>query len=126
MAGLHDFFTYTILTKEENSIEAEAKLNAEHAVYEGHFPGNPVVPGVCQVHMIKVLLSDALGCAVDLEEARDIKFLAMIQPAQMNTLKCTISLQQLDEQHYKVTAMLSHEETNCLRLRGTYKLKETV
>ena len=28
------------------------ELNPEHPVYEGHFPGNPVVPGVCQVQMI--------------------------------------------------------------------------
>lgn len=124
MAVLHDFFTYQILKSADTTIEARIELNPAHALYEGHFPGNPVVPGVCQVHMVKTILSDYLGRQATMGEAKDVKFLSMIQPQSMNLLSCEITLQKLDEQRYKVTARLNHGETLCMRLRATFNFEE--
>jgi len=124
MAGLNDFFTYQILKSADATIEAQIELNPTHALYEGHFPGNPVVPGVCQVHMVKTILSDYLGHRVAMGEAKDVKFLSMIQPQSMNLLSCEITLQKLDEQAYKVTARLNHGDTTCMRLRATFNFEE--
>jgi len=124
MAGLNDFFTYQILKSADANIEAKIELNPAHALYGGHFPGNPVVPGVCQVHMVKTILSDYLGCQVTMGEAKDVKFLSMIQPQSMNLLSCEITSQKLDEQRYKVTARLNHGETLCMRLRATFNFEE--
>ncbi len=124
MAGLHDFFTYQILHSDETSLEAQIELNVSHALYEGHFPGNPVVPGVCQVHMVKQILAHYFGHVVSMGEAKDLKFLAMIQPQTMHRLRCDITLQQLDTHHHKVTAHLNHGETTCMRLRATFNSEE--
>lgn len=124
MAGLHDFFTYQIPKSADTTIEAQIELNPAHALYEGHFPGNPVVPGVCQVHMVKTILSDYLGRQATMGEAKDVKFLSMIQPQSMNLLSCEITLQKLNEQRYKVTARLNHGETLCMRLRATFNFEE--
>ena len=40
----------------ENKLNAKIKLNARHRIYEGHFPGNPVTPGVVQIQMVKEML----------------------------------------------------------------------
>ena len=124
MAGLHDFFTYQIIKSADATIEAQIELNPAHALYEGHFPGNPVVPGVCQVHIVKTILSNYFGRKVTMAEAKDVKFLSMIQPQTMNLLSCEIMLQQLDEQRHKVTARLNHGETTCMRLRATFNFEE--
>ena len=31
----------------------QVMLNPQHAIYNGHFPQQPVVPGVCMLQMIK-------------------------------------------------------------------------
>ena len=41
---------YTILSSESSDSTIwtiQIKLNPGHPVYQGHFPGHPVVPGVC-------------------------------------------------------------------------------
>lgn len=41
---------YTILSSEqpdETSGTVLLELNPDHAIYQGHFPAHPVVPGVC-------------------------------------------------------------------------------
>ncbi len=53
------------------------ELNPAHPVYEGHFPGNPVVPGVCQLQMISELLSLIKESAVRLIYSDNVKFLSI-------------------------------------------------
>lgn len=38
--------------REDGKREIEIELNPGHALYQGHFPGQPVVPGVCTLQMI--------------------------------------------------------------------------
>ena len=47
---------YTILSSESSDSTIwtiQVKLNPGHPVYQGHFPGHPVVPGVCLLQLIK-------------------------------------------------------------------------
>ena len=47
---------YTILSSEqpdETSGTVLLELNPDHAIYQGHFPAHPVVPGVCLLQLIK-------------------------------------------------------------------------
>jgi 3-hydroxyacyl-[acyl-carrier-protein] dehydratase len=60
MILLGDFFEIVSLETEEGNINALIEINAEHNIFEGHFPGQPVVPGVCQMQMIKEILEQVL------------------------------------------------------------------
>ena len=55
-------------------------LNPEHPVYAGHFPGNPVVPGVCSLQMIVECAGKALGYPVVMIQAPIVKFLEIVRP----------------------------------------------
>lgn len=48
------------ITQSENINETDWKvrvmLNPQHSLYAGHFPQQPVVPGVCTLQMIKECL----------------------------------------------------------------------
>ena len=56
MLLINDFFYLRSSTHSNEIINAQLQLNPAHRVFEGHFPGQPVVPGVCMVQMIKEIL----------------------------------------------------------------------
>lgn len=55
-------------------------INADHEIFKGHFPGMPVVPGVCMVEMIKEILEEVVGKKTNLKKAGTIKFLHVLDP----------------------------------------------
>ena len=59
----NDFFTIeNIISVDGEPREVELNLNTSHWVYDAHFPGNPVTPGVCLVQMAAEILSRAKPC----------------------------------------------------------------
>ncbi len=56
------------------------ELNQAHKIYDGHFPDNPVVPGVCLVQIVKEVLSEIVKNELFLFKANNIKFLSVINP----------------------------------------------
>src|SRR6187402_3586393 len=84
--------------------------NAQHPVFEGHFPGRPVVPGVCMMQTIQELLERLLGKKVTLKKAASMKFLNMIDPTTNPQVEITLQ-HKLQENELKVTATIRHEAT---------------
>lgn len=115
----NDFYTITSLQQDGNSIDATLELNRLHAIFEGHFPGQPVVPGVCMVQMIKEILETATAASLQLKTADHIKFLSMVNPQETTGLQAKISYTSGDES-MNVVATLSKGETVCLKLKGVF------
>ena len=80
----NDFFTVVSLSGEAPSFRALLSLNAQHRIFEGHFPGHPVVPGVCLMQMVQEVTGIALGGEnLGLARAVDqLKFIALIEPGK--------------------------------------------
>lgn len=70
----------SVQTDESGSIRSTIKLNAGHPVFEGHFPGNPILPGVCTVQIVKELLEVVFKKELMLEKAGNIKYLGFVSP----------------------------------------------
>ena len=56
-----DFFYIRSLQAEGISVVALLEINPLHKIFKGHFPGQPVVPGVCMLQMGREILEKALG-----------------------------------------------------------------
>ena len=92
---LNDFYTI-----ETAGIESQAPvaagtravlvLNTAHPIFAGHFPGQPVVPGACQLQMVQELLSHSLGGKYRLRQADQLKFLTPIDPRQHPRIEATL------------------------------------
>ena len=78
MRLLNDMFVVTNETAEQVDI----RLNAGHYIYQAHFPGNPVTPGVCIVQMIVELLKKRVGEAFSLTRITNLKFVSVISPIE--------------------------------------------
>lgn len=78
---MNNFFTIVSQTSEkEGTYNYEVKLNSQHKVFEGHFPGNPIVPGVMSMMMIRMLAEETLGRSTRYAAVKDCKYLQTIVP----------------------------------------------
>lgn len=117
---LDDFFTYSLISKNEDQICAEIKLNSQHHIFKGHFPESPIVPGVCQVQMIQEVLNDSLKEAFQLSHAQNIKFLSFINPEVDPLLTLDIKLIKKEDRSLKIKALLSQDSKKCLKISALF------
>ena len=79
---------YKIISKEEvNSIfNYTVELNPSCVIYQAHFPGEPITPGVCIVQIGKEVIEDLLieqssvSRRLEIIKAKNIKFLSVLSP----------------------------------------------
>ncbi|HEX7776419.1 MAG TPA: AMP-binding protein [Parvibaculum sp.] len=70
--------------------EAEARfdleLDPELRWFDGHFPAQPILPGVAQLHIAALMAEDVWGVAVTGREMSRVKFRHVMQPGDRVTL----------------------------------------
>lgn len=81
-------------------------LNPDHFIFQAHFPGEPVTPGVCIIQVAKELLEDALEKALTLVKVKNVKFLSVISPLQSVSLNYHIGKIAEDEVSHTVKAQV--------------------
>ena len=74
------YTTKSIVFKQKDTIHATIELNKDHDVFNGHFPNNPVTPGVCMLQVIKEIIQKHLNCSLVLQRISNMKFTALINP----------------------------------------------
>jgi len=77
---MNDFYTVHDIQPGDNTASCLVVFHKSHQIFEGHFPGQPVVPGVCMMQIVKELLQRQLGKTLMLEAAGQVKFLRLITP----------------------------------------------
>lgn len=111
MAGAADFFTIVEVTPTESGYDVKARLNPDHPVYEGHFPGNPVAPGVLLTDMVRRVAGHILRKEVRLVAARQIKFLSVVDPRKVTQLNINIKFTPTEQGHALVCSATSEATT---------------
>jgi 3-hydroxyacyl-[acyl-carrier-protein] dehydratase len=100
-----EIYSISAFASRNGQIKAVIAFNEKHPVFAGHFPGNPVVPGVLQVQVIKELLEKKLGQKLLLVSARNIKFLSVISPVVHPEVEAILHV-GLSENQYMVQASI--------------------
>ena len=99
----------------DNQLKAIIELNPEHDVFKGHFPNNPVTPGVCMLQILKELTEQATNTNLFIKECSNVKFMALINPETNPVLAITIDINQVEE-NFKIKASASFNETVALKV----------
>jgi len=110
MILLNDFFTINDTVISETEIWAELHINSGHTIFEGHFPSQPVVPGVCMMQMIKEIQESVIGKETNLVQAADMKFLAVINPLENNLIHASIKYAADETGAINIVASLFKED----------------
>lgn len=119
LEGLYEIqeFEYT-----EPHIKATIRLNKKHKIFEGHFPGHPVLPGVCIIQIIKELTEKSLEKKLLLSVASNVKFMAVINPEKNDIVQFEIEFARNGEE-VKIKNTVSFEETLALKLNANFKIR---
>ena len=121
---LKDFYTINSLSQvAEQSYLVVLTLNDKHEVFKGHFPGNPITPGVGMMQIIKELTEEITKKKLFLTNASNVKFMALINPEVNPELKLQLDV-ILSNNEVKVKNITSFAETVALKLTNTYKIVE--
>lgn len=74
------FYRVKSSTVVEGGYDFELVLVKDHPIYEGHFPGQPVVPGMCTLTIVRECLASVFGKAVMFSSIKECKFLSALIP----------------------------------------------
>lgn len=113
---------YTILnfSCEKESINAKIKFDSSHIIFKGHFPGNPIVPGVIQVQIIKELVEKGLSKKLILNKSKNIKFLNFISPLKNREVDVSVNYKASENNMIKASAVITSQEVIFLKFSGEY------
>jgi len=119
---LKDF--YKVLSEEKTG---DAKfnicilVNANHEVFKGHFPGNPIMPGVCMIQIIKELTESITKSTLMIQTLTNVKFMALINPETNPELRLELDITTTEDDLVKVKNTTYFNDTVALKLSNAYK-----
>jgi len=119
---INDFFLVEEIHSETNIISARISLNKEHAIFSGHFPQKPVVPGVCMVQMVREVLEADQQVRLQISSADNIKFLSIINPNEVTTVNLSVHFSLLENDRYKVVASIFYGDVIYFKLNGIFSV----
>lgn len=115
------FYDVNEVSLTDTTIKAIVSINPAHPVFKGHFPQMPVVPGVCQVQMIKELLEENTGTTTMMVSGDNIKFTGMILPDKNPVVNLEINYTQ-SENIFVVDAKLFFGDQTFTKYKGKFKI----
>ena len=86
-------------------------INCEHQIFEGHFPKNPVVPGVLMLAMVKDVLENQLNKTMQLVNSKNIKYMNILIPILNQQIEIDIQLEFSTTNNILVNGTIKHAET---------------
>lgn len=121
MKLLNDFYTILDSNSTETGISVLVKIDKEHSIFDGHFPNHPVTPGVCTMQIIKELSENHLEKNLLLKTARNVKFMAIINPEENEEVRFDLSFEPVEEGEISIKAMVLMDENPALKFGGNFK-----
>ncbi|HYI78754.1 MAG TPA: hypothetical protein VEW65_14120 [Chryseolinea sp.] len=118
MILLNDFYTIQDRTSSPGVVKAIISINKEHHILEGHFPGLPVVPGVCMLQIVREIMEVNSNKKLKITEADSMKFLSVINPEQNKDVEVTINYTE-DAGKFSINATLFAATVTFFKLKAT-------
>jgi 3-hydroxyacyl-[acyl-carrier-protein] dehydratase len=119
---LKDF--YKVLSEEkttDSKYTITILVNEKHDVFKGHFPGNPIMPGVCMIQIIKELTEKITESTLMIQTLSNVKFMALINPEATPELRLELDIVTTEDDLVKVKNTTYFNDTVALKLSNVYK-----
>lgn len=116
---------YTIVSSEINNdtINSKILLNNDHQIFDGHFPNNPITPGVCMIQLVKEILEKTYQLKLQLSAISNVKFTALINPNINQELLINTEVKKEDTLLKIKNVCTFTDETVALKCNATFLIK---
>lgn len=94
----------SVLKKNHQQINAVFSFKKELDLFNGHFPDNPMLPGIFQIEMVKYAIEKALDTRLHIKSVKKTKFSNPIHPGE--TVSLDIILNKKENSLFSVKAIL--------------------
>ena len=111
---------YSIVSKTIDGLSGMfvVRLNPECKVYEGHFPGEPVSPGVCNREMLFECAAQVLGHPLRVRKISRCRLTTLITPLTHPELELRIGLNEKEAGLWVLTAEIGKGTDNYMTLKA--------
>lgn len=112
---------YTLVPVETDDSDRRfaVRIDTSHPIFGGHFPAQPVLPGVCTLAMLRDAVARMEGGPVRFDRIRDCKFTSVVDPRTTDSLELRIAASGGE-----VRATVVDGERIVLKLKATYALQD--
>ena len=106
-----------------SSLRYDIQLDANHFIYQAHFPGEPITPGVCIIQIAKELLEEHLNQKLSIQKIKNVKFLNVISPVETPQISYVFEKITIDDtaKTCQVQMVVLSDETPMEKLSFTVK-----
>jgi 3-hydroxyacyl-[acyl-carrier-protein] dehydratase len=113
-------YTISLLSTDGQVFNATVTFDPSHLIFDGHFPGQPVVPGVVLIEIAAAFFSQATGKNLTVKEASVIKFLKVVDPRVNAVLRIEGSVVEEGADGYKVNLRIYEGEVDFVKFKGIW------
>lgn len=106
--------------KDDSNYKIQIELYSNHPIFKGHFPNNPIMPGVCMMQIIKELTEEIVSKKLTLSKVNNVKFTAKINPFLNPDLDLDFNIEVLNEE-VRVKNSSFFDSTVALKFSGVFK-----
>lgn len=117
---LNNLFTVASTDHAPGVLKASIRVQKDHQIFQGHFPGHPVVPGVCMIQMVKELLQTYTRQKLNIVAGDTIKFLSIINPEQHEQIQVEIQYTEATDK-FLLNAVLFAGDVTFFKFKGAFQ-----
>jgi 3-hydroxyacyl-[acyl-carrier-protein] dehydratase len=117
---LNHFYTLDKQESQEGKVSASISFTPSHKIFQGHFPGFPVVPGVCMMQILKEVMEVESGRKLKIISGDNLKFLSVINPEENRHVNISLAY-SLSDKLYTVTGSIQNSQTTFFKFKGSFR-----
>jgi 3-hydroxyacyl-[acyl-carrier-protein] dehydratase len=118
---LNDLFIVDDWKTGNGTLTAVLHLRFPHRIFDGHFPGRPVLPGACLVQLVEELAASVADKEVRLIRAGQVKFISMVDPILDGSVTMTLTGKEQAAGEWQITADGINAGATCFRFKGVFR-----
>ncbi len=96
--------------------------NSEHEIFKGHFPGEPILPGVCMIQFVRESLEIISNKKLQLKTSKTVKFINIIDPNKENKLYLDIKFNVIENGMIEAKAVIKNGIKVFFQIRGNWEV----
>ena len=98
--------------------------DVSHVIYQAHFPGSPVTPGVCIIKVIGEIIAEHLEKEIELQEVKNLKFIVPVIPTKDKEVDVLFSQLEIVDDVVRARGPIEKGETIYTKFSTLWKIKK--